>query len=66
VTTDPGKYRVRFQGRHELDSESFSDYTGRVAEGQEMTFKGETWRIAEVVPGDEDERDILVFERVVD
>jgi hypothetical protein len=66
MTEPVGSYRVRFQGRPELDSESFRDYTGRVAEGQEMTFEGETWRIAEVVPGDEDERDILVFERAVD
>jgi hypothetical protein len=66
VNEPPVKYRAEFRGRSDLSSKSFSDYVGDIAVGKKFDHKGETWRIAEIVPGEEGEPDLLVFERADD
>lgn len=65
---EPGKYRVRFTGRPELDSEDFTDVVGKIAPGETFIHEngGESteWRIVAIVPGEEGERDLLICERV--
>lgn len=58
------EYRVRFEGRPDLDSNSFTDYRGRVAAGEEYDYEGESWRIDRVEPGTEDLPDLIVFVRI--
>jgi hypothetical protein len=57
-------YRAKFVGRPDLDSASFTDYTGRIAKGLEVTRDGETWRLSDVVEEAGDDHETLVFERV--
>lgn len=67
---EPGKYRVKFIGRPDLDSDDFTDFVGKAAQGETFLHEHGTesteWRIVTVVHGEEGkgERDLLVCERV--
>jgi hypothetical protein len=65
---EPGKYRVKFIGNPDLDSDDFTDFVGKAAPGETFLYEdggeGAEWRIVTVVPGEEGERDLLICERV--
>jgi hypothetical protein len=65
---EAGKYRVKFIGRPDLDSDDFTDFVGKAAPGETFLHEHDTerteWRIITVVRGEEGERDLLVCERV--
>ena len=64
ATNPAAKYRVMFKGRPDLDSDDFTDYLGAADEGATFSHEGTEWRIVAIVPGEEGENDLLIFERV--
>lgn len=64
MATDPRRYRVRFKGRPDLDSDDFSDYAGNMQAGLEVNRDGVTWRVIEIVPAESGGLDTAVFELV--
>lgn len=65
---EQGKYRVKFIGSPDLDSDDFADFVGEASPGETFLYESGTepaeWRIVTVVPGEEGERDLLICERV--
>jgi hypothetical protein len=63
VSTRRDYYRVKFEGRPDLDSDDFVDTTEKGIEiGDEHTFEGKQWRVKEIVPGEGDQPALAVFE----
>jgi hypothetical protein len=55
------EFRVRFEGRPDLSSESFSNYRGPVKLGEKFEYDGQLWQIDRVEPGDAVHPDTIVF-----
>jgi hypothetical protein len=65
MPTEPSHpYRTRFKGRPDLNSDDFSDYTGRMQVGTEVVSDGVKWRVIEIIPGEGDERDTVILDLV--
>jgi hypothetical protein len=65
MSTEPlRKYRVRFNGRPDLNSDHFSDYTGRMQVGLEVTSDGVKWRVIEIIAGEGGELDTAILDLV--
>jgi hypothetical protein len=53
---------ARFKGRPDLNSEDFSDYSGRMQVGVEVISDGVKWRVSEIIPGEGSELDTVILD----
>jgi hypothetical protein len=63
-TEQSQKYKVRFNGRPDLNSDDFSESAGQMQVGLEVIRDGVMWRVVEIIPGEGSELDTVVFDLI--